>query len=783
MNWKLTQRLISSLGIFLLLVPFRSMTLAEEPISASPESVIENVIDCREEQTRHHHKQINDLAAQADRAWRAHQLEQAAQAFGKMLLKIETTENTDIKAYLFAERVYGDNIAAEIGRGEFKRSLLHAIVAQAVATQQTEKVAKLLAQALHATHSLGEDSAALQAAELIELAKAYRLLQQPEQALGLLHQAQAKVTTLSGPEYRTLLLTRIAQEYQGLHKTDQAIASLNRSLQSAEAISPDNVFAIKPSSRIVPIVTGYVQAGALDLALSVAQRIPEASFQGEAIAPLVEHHLQNDQTESALQIAEAIEHKAIQAKMLTQVAGAYARANQPEQAEPLFNRAVEVAKAEPDEISRASALAEASLTYARAGQPDTAFAVATTIVDIPAQVTALAGIAAQYVEIGQSQTAARVLSQAIGQAQSLGDEGKALQTKLYHNYLEVEHYELALQALQGFYGEYPYLGSSLDRFVQAAAKAGEYQTALQAIAAMPADQPSLESLSLKRVATAYVQAGNYPNGLQTANAIADPATRISALSILISAHIEAGQAEQAMNLFEQTLQFSLRSTFSTPGEHTQALTDLAIQASKLGLTEQATALRQQALQLITTDESRENETNSDGLTVADALLSGIISQYLTAEQYDVALEMAQAITTPWQGRRLDQVLGWAIPDKRYGVAREAIQAMPSPEEKANALLMLADHFYQNGEQNRFIDSLAEAFDAARMIEKSPESLGQPPVEIASSPRSYYLRNIALHYAQAGYVKQAIDVADVLEENADRRELFIQRLLCYAETAA
>ncbi|MEO1446860.1 MAG: hypothetical protein AAFV46_11645, partial [Cyanobacteria bacterium J06635_11] len=560
------------------------MALAEEPIPPSSQSAI----DCREEQNSHHHRLINNLAAQADRAWRAHQLEQAAQAFGKMLLKIATTENTDIKAYLFAERVYGDNIAAEIGRGEFKRSLLHAIVEQAVATQQTEKVEKLLVQALHATQSLGEDSVALQAAELIELAKAYRLLQQPEQALELLHQAQAKVTTLSGPEYRTLLLTRIAQEYQGLQKTDQAIASLNRSLQSAEAISPDNVFAIKPSSRIVPIVRGYVQAGALDLALSVAQRIPDASFQGEAIAPLVEHHLQNDQTQSALQITEAIEHKAIQAKMLAQVAGAYARANQPEQAEPLFNRAVEVAKAEPDEISRASALAEASLTYARAGQPDAAFAVATTIVDIPAQVTALAGIASQYVEIGQAQTATRVLSQAIEQAQSLENEGRALQAKLYHKYLEADHYELALQTLQEFYGESPELGSSLDRFVQAAANAGEYQTALQAIAAIPADQPSHKSRSLKRIATAYVQAGDYPNSLQTADAIADPATRISALSLLMSAYLEAGQSDQAMDLFEQTLQFSRSSTFATPDEHTQALTDLAIQANQLGLTEQAT---------------------------------------------------------------------------------------------------------------------------------------------------------------------------------------------------
>ncbi|WP_215608891.1 tetratricopeptide repeat protein [Leptothoe spongobia] len=756
-----------------------TITLSQETIHTSSE----HVLDCRAEQNFNLQRVIYNLEEQADYARRSNRIEQSIQTFSQLLLAIDAIEDDYLKAQIFAERIYGDILAGEIIRGEFKRPLLPAIVTQAMADGQTDKVNNLLAQVLQVTHSLTENAAALQAAELTEIAKAHRQLQHPEQALAILHQAQSKANTgLVAPTYKTLLLPRIAQEYLMLQERDQALIVLSQALQAAEVIPSDNsVVGVNPSAQIVPIVTGYVEANALDRAFDAAQQIPDVLFQGTALSILVEHYLQIGQSGLALQMAETIEHPTSQAKMLATVAGAYAQANQIEQAERLFNRAIAVAQTESNEPSRDSALAQTSLAYARAGQPDAALTVASTIVDSNAQVTALAGIASQYVEIGRPANAAQVLSQVIATVQALDTEDYyALQARVYNNYIKAQRYGLALQAILGFHGHSHELSSRLNVFIEEAVAAGDYGVAFRAIAAIPTYQTSDKDLGLHRIAVAYIQAGDSPRGLHTAAMITDPSSRISTLTAMVNAYVEADQTDAAMDVLEQAMDLFHSTSFAISGAHIQALTELSIQSVQLGLTEQATDLRQQALQQLQTDASLEHGSDPDSIHMVDQLLSGMVIQYLTAGQYEVALEVVQAIDTPKRLGHLQQVLSWAIPAKRYAVASDVIQAIPSPEEKTDAIYRLAEHFNRTGQRTRLLETLALAFDTAQTID-NPSDPTQMPKWTTFSLRSDFLTTIALDYARAGYIDQAIDVAETIEESASRESL-VQRIQCYVPAA-
>jgi tetratricopeptide (TPR) repeat protein len=773
---QLSRRLTSSLGLLLLLGPLSTITLAQETIHTRTE----HVFDCRAEQNSNQQRVIYNLEEQADYARRSNQIEQSIQTFSQLLLAIEAIEDADLKTHIFAERIYGDILAGEIVRGDLKRTLLQAIVTQAVKDGHTDQVNDLLSQVLQVTRSLPADAAALQAAELTEIAKAYRQLKHPEEALALLHQAHAKINTdLVVPTYKTLLLPRIAQEYLTLQERDQALIVLSQALQAVEAITPDNaIFAINPSSQIVPIVAGYIEANALDRAFKVAQQIPDGSFQGTAIALLVEHYLQIGQPGLALQMAEIIEHPTTQSKMLATVAGAYAQTNQMEKAERLFNRAIAVAQTESNETSRDSALAQASLAYARAGQPDAAFTVATTIMDSNAQVTALTGIASQYFELGQPTNAAQVLSQAIATVQALDTEGYALQARVYNNYIKAQRYGLALQAILGFHGHSHELSSRLNVFIEKAVTAGNYGVAFRAIAAMPTYQTSDKELGLHRIAVAYIQAGDSPRGLHTAAMITDPSSRISTLTAMVNAYVEADQTDAAMDVLEQAMDLFHSTSFAIPGAHIQALTELSIQSAHLGLTEQATDLRQQVLQQL--DELMEHGSNPDSIYMVDQLLSGMVMQYLAAAQYEVAFDVVQAIDTPKRLEHLQQVLSWAIPAKRYAVAADVIQVIPSPEEKTGAIYRLAEHFNRTGQHTRFLETLAMAFDTAQTIDSPPDPT-QMPQWTTFSLRSDFLTKIALDYIRAGYIDQAIEVTETMEESANR-EALVQRIQCYAPSA-
>lgn len=124
---------------------------------------------------------------------------------------------------------------------------------------------------------------------------------------------------------------------------------------------------------------------------------------------------------------------------------------------------------------------------------------------------------------------------------------------------------------------------------------------------------------------------------------------------------------------------------------------------------------------------------------------------------------------------------WAIPAKRYGVAFNIVHTMVSPEEKTDALYRLVKHFKRTGQQTLFLETLAAAFETAQTIENSSKDPVTIPIVTTSSPRNYFLANIALDYARTGYVNEATAVAQTIKEKA-RREPLVQRIQCYLPTA-
>jgi hypothetical protein len=165
-------------------------------------------------------------------------------------------------------------------------------------------------------------------------------------------------------------------------------------------------------------------------------------------------------------------------------------------------------------------------------------------------------------------------------------------------------------------------------------------------------------------------------------------------------------------------------------------------------------------------------------------LRDTVERLIFAQHYDLALRVAQAIKEPNQrSSSLSGILQQSIEAGEYTKAYQVINSLQTPEEKARWLVAIARKYVQAGNTQRASQLLAQAQQVTRTI-SGPESktlvFGTPPeltIVDDDSDRGSFLEAIALEYAKAGQYPQAQQVAQRLEDNANRTRLN-QRLACY-----
>lgn len=158
----------------------------------------------------------------------------------------------------------------------------------------------------------------------------------------------------------------------------------------------------------------------------------------------------------------------------------------------------------------------------------------------------------------------------------------------------------------------------------------------------------------------------------------------------------------------------------------------------------------------------------------------MVQQYLDAQQYEFAIEIARGMEEEGEQRRLlSEAVAQLLETEQYDVALPVIEALPKPEEQTRFLLEVADRYIARDEIDRATEILTRAFAVAQTIE-GPESRTiqvREDLEVDdSSDRGSMLEAIALKYAEVGQYNQAVEVARMLQ-NPGNRDSLLQRLGC------
>jgi tetratricopeptide (TPR) repeat protein len=378
---------------------------------------------------------------------------------------------------------------------------------------------------------------------------------------GRMEQADKTIMLIEEPVNRTWAWTRIAGKLVETGQEDSAAQILSQALETVR-----------------PVVFEFEKDKAMTLA-SIAQTYAKAG-----------HFAQ------ALEIASAVGLKDVQAGALSRIAGHLAAAGKTAQAVQVASRALEAAEAIANEVDKAWAQHEVAQATAGIGQRARALEIVRSIARPEVSVGSATEVAGQFARAGEIETAARILSQAVADAQAATFErgqDKAMALALIaHTYAAAGQFEQALAtagkvdaardasmvlidiAAHAAKAGQPeraqqLLARSLER-AGAIGNAAEKSAVFQEIEAARKARPAEQARAFFAIAQAYAQARQYERALEMVQHIGSPETEIAALVEIAGRMFETGAGEPAVQLLSRALVTA--RTIEAPGSKAWVLT-------------------------------------------------------------------------------------------------------------------------------------------------------------------------------------------------------------------
>ncbi|HEY9728306.1 MAG TPA: hypothetical protein V6D50_17785, partial [Chroococcales cyanobacterium] len=470
-----------------------------------------------------------ELIYRSDRYSNSGSIDLAARSLTQALRIVPTVKDSFTKT---------DLIATIAGNAGGQPSTMERIVNYSISTKQPKIALDLLPNIAQVTQTLNGEYGVINVKRsiLIQLANYYTRLSQPNQARLLLDQARQALDLLQGDGFG-LIAAPVAEGYIAIGDNQKAIAILDRALQRTEAMKTDNETYL--GDIFQSISTAYANAGAMEQALQVAERIKVANSKSTA---------------------------------LTHIASRYAQAGKPQQANTIFAQALKLAQTAP-EGNRASLISQIAIKNAQVGQLDKGLQVAQTIAATNAKARTLAEIAALYDRANQFEKAVAILPQisASGKGITPFYDADTLFREIFADYISDRQYKLAFQFSQTL--DSTLQDQSLLKLVEEASAAGDFPLALRVVEVIPPGwQNQVKHLSLRHLAAGYAKAGKYDQAMQLLPSIEDSSdypSRTLARVAIAKSYTENGQRDKAIEQLNQSLK--ALSTLKNSSAKIQAL--------------------------------------------------------------------------------------------------------------------------------------------------------------------------------------------------------------------
>ncbi len=368
-------------------------------------------------------------------------------------------------------------------------SRLEEIIAKTNTTNKTQTIA-FLAELTKLTQTLDSSYSNTKTKTLIQLATAYRVLNQPNQSRVLLDQARQTAGPIAIVQLQAQALAGIAREYAAIEQFSAAESALKQSIEFVRQ-TPEVSERIE---NLVSIVTAYAQIGQFDHAAQVSEQLKIPYFQSVAQTEIVRQYLKRNQFDQAEKTAQLIKSRDVKPYTLAEIAIALLKANQIQRSNQRFQQSVQSAlQVNPKTEWTAARIIQA---YAESGGIETALRSTQQLKEPTAKYTTLSEIAIAISKKGNVDRAISLLNQAL---QFIQNQPRYA-TGSVQSALDAKQYRLAFNiAIQTDLIE-------MMRFAIVATDAGESELAAKAIRVAQQSTPAnaLDSGTLEIVA-AYVQ--------------------------------------------------------------------------------------------------------------------------------------------------------------------------------------------------------------------------------------------------------------------------------------
>lgn len=481
---------------------------------------------------------------------------------------------------------------------------------------------------------------------LADIAFHYAELGESQRSIEVLEQALRSTRAMSSRCFQGNPLAKIAGSYLLVGQETQGKQILTEAIQTARAQEATRCSgsATSPTESLLNRTKEYAEAGHLDLALELGQRLGD---------PLT----------------------------LAELAGYLSAAGQPERATKVLNQAIGLAEGLTNQHDRTRTLVvmaerlrqgehreQASVVLKRALESLNAPAPSKPVLSKPTpfsaeslQVSATLRMARVFAALGENQQAIEVLNQVVPKIRTLSSQPLPLDRVGYQINAAIQYGELgeksqsgvllaeALASIQGI----PKDGRSnreyaMTNIADGYAQLGDFKQALQLAQAIPS--VSERSGAFGRIAIAYAKAGNLDAGVKLAQSIGD---RNAVLIGVVRHHLDNKQPDQAWNLVQ---------TYQVKG----ILSEVAVGFVDAGQPEKA-------LQIVQTG-------NLQGF-MPDLALS-----YVKAGQPDQALQLVANQRMEW----LLPAIARSLAQKgQLDSALQVTQSMTDKNYKAQALIAIA----------------------------------------------------------------------------------------------
>jgi hypothetical protein len=619
---------------------------------------------------------------------------------------------------------------------------------------------------------------AAQIGELIQTARQQAANNQVNQAIETLIQAEQATALLSNSATLEQLFATIATEQAKLGQFDRAIAITNRigytTLPPQECCVP-----VRTISEIA-IVQAYLAAGQVDSARQFAEGIQFDLSRDQALIPIVAYLAEQGQFNEAIALSQRSQSYGDQARYA--ILKSYINADR-------FTDAVTFTASVTDPNEKTALLTTLARWAWRSGKVDLADQITSQIPELNSKVQLWVEVALAYANRGMQERAISILSQAYELTKTRSEPQAFAQWSDY--FAQIGAFDRALSLANGFTG-YEQAHARV-MIAQRYANAGRYAEAIALTRQVPdgilqpfGDMPDLKVEALQRIVQQAVQAGQYDQAIQAVNELPDR-HQVQALRAIAQQYRLINQPQTALTLLDQALAaarrvdtialFYDRNTSFTVS-NAELLTEIAQDYLTLDQPDRAKSVLDEALASAQTFKAE----NQNSVHKQVQYIGAIARLYSELEQRDrarVAAEGALNLISQFPGSDRSSVFpAWTIEPmtevaQMYALVGDQDQAMEMLSGLKTVNSTIADTLQQlwgmvaiikayaaMGAESQMQETAESALTLATTLEPAQRDwvTGRIAVAAAASEPTYALQIIQRQTQQDGYIPTLAQIA-------------------------